>query len=95
MATPLIAAEREALVTAHPAWTLQGETIRRSFTLPDFAAAIGFVARVALVAEKADHHPDIDIRWNRVTLAFTTHSVKALSDLDRHLVESIDGWGMP
>ncbi|MBI5156647.1 MAG: 4a-hydroxytetrahydrobiopterin dehydratase [Acidimicrobiia bacterium] len=95
MATPLTPAERDALVAAHPAWALEGESIRRTFVLPDFAAAIGFVARVALVAEKADHHPDIDIRWNRVTLACTTHSVKALSDLDRDLVAMIDTWGQP
>jgi len=95
MATPLTPGERDALAAAHPAWALQDETIRRTFTLADFAAAIGFVARVALLAEKAAHHPDIDIRWNRVTLTFTTHSVKALSDLDRHLVEVIDGWGAP
>jgi 4a-hydroxytetrahydrobiopterin dehydratase len=95
MATRLTPAERDALAAAHPAWTLNGEAIRRTFTLPDFAAAVGFTARVAIVAEKADHHPDIDIRWNRVTLTCTTHSVKALSDLDRHLVEVIDAWSAP
>jgi 4a-hydroxytetrahydrobiopterin dehydratase len=50
---------------------------------------------VALVAEKADHHPDIDIRWNRVTLVLTTHSLGRLSDQDRSLIETIDGWEAP
>ena len=95
MATALTPADREALSRSHPAWTLEGETLRRTFTFADFAAAVGFVTRVALVAEKADHHPDIDIRWRRVTLSWTTHSVKALSDLDRTLVEIIDGWDLP
>ena len=95
MATPLTQADRKELAASHPAWALDGETVRRTFTFADFAAAIGFVARVALAAEKADHHPDIDIRWNRVSLTFTTHSVGALSDLDRSLVETIDGWGAP
>ena len=53
----------------------------------------GFVNRVALAAQAADHHPDIDIRWNRVTLRLTTHSVGALTDLDRALVEQIDALG--
>jgi 4a-hydroxytetrahydrobiopterin dehydratase len=95
MATRLTPAERDAMATSHPTWAVDGEAIGRTFTFPDFAAAVGFVARVALVAERADHHPDIDLRWNRVTLTCTTHSVKALSDLDRHLVEIIDAWGTP
>jgi 4a-hydroxytetrahydrobiopterin dehydratase len=94
MATRLLPAERDALVAAHPQWTLDGETLRRTFRHTDFAAAMGFVTRVALLAERADHHPDIDIRWNRVTLGFTTHSVGSLSDLDRTLVETIDAWEM-
>jgi 4a-hydroxytetrahydrobiopterin dehydratase len=95
MATPLTPAERRALAASHPAWALDGETVRRTFTFPDFAAAVGFVARVAIAAEKADHHPDIDIRWSRVTLALSTHSVGSLSDRDRGLMETIDGWGTP
>ena len=95
MATPLTQADRKALAASHPAWALDGETIRRTFTFADFAASVGFVARVALVAEKADHHPDIDIRWNRVTLVLTTHSLGRLSDQDRSLIETIDGWEAP
>jgi 4a-hydroxytetrahydrobiopterin dehydratase len=45
---------------------------------------------VALAAERADHHPDIDIRWNRVTLALSTHSAGALTEADRDLAEEID-----
>ena len=92
MATALTTPERKALAASHPAWTIDGEVVRRTFKFADFAAAMGFVTRVGLVAEKADHHPDIDIRWNKVTLTLTTHSIDALSNLDRALVATIDGW---
>ena len=90
MATALTATQRTALAAGHSEWTIEGETARRTFTLADFAEAMGFVVRVALIAEAMDHHPDIDIRWNRVTLALTTHSIGALSDLDAALVEAVD-----
>jgi 4a-hydroxytetrahydrobiopterin dehydratase len=95
MATPLSPAEKERLSAAHRSWRVDGETASRTFTFADFPAAIGFVSRVALVAEKADHHPDIDIRWNRVTLVLSTHSLKRLSDQDRSLIEVIDAWETP
>jgi len=78
---------------SHPAWWIDGEEISRTFEFADFGEAMGFVNRVALAAEKADHHPDIDIRWNKVTLTLSTHSAGALTDFDRSLVETIDGWG--
>jgi 4a-hydroxytetrahydrobiopterin dehydratase len=92
---PLAPAARTALLEAHPDWTLDGSTLRRTFVFGDFAEAMGFVVRVGLAAEAADHHPDIDVRWNRVALAITTHSVGSLTDLDRALVERIDGFPAP
>jgi 4a-hydroxytetrahydrobiopterin dehydratase len=92
MATPLTPEDRQALADGHPAWSIDGEEISRKFEFADFAEAVGFVNRVALAAEKADHHPDIDIRWNKVNLVFSTHSEKALTDLDSKLVEMIDAW---
>lgn len=92
--TPLSPDDRRTLLAEHPAWEITGDTLQRTFRFADFAAAIGFVNRVALVAERSDHHPDIDIRWNRVTLALTTHSAGTLTDRDRDLVERIDGWGV-
>jgi 4a-hydroxytetrahydrobiopterin dehydratase len=90
MPTALNEDERTALATEHPDWAIDGEEIRREFVLTDFAEAIGFVTRVAITAEAVDHHPDIDIRWNRVTLTLSTHSIGALSDLDAALVATID-----
>lgn len=92
MIEPLTADERAAFLADHPDWDLEGETISRTFTFADFGEAMGFVTRIALAAEAADHHPDIDIRWNRVTLALSTHSAGALTGLDRDLASSIDGF---
>lgn len=92
MPTPLTPAEKTSLADEHPSWSIDGEEISHTFEFSDFAEAIGFVNRVALAAEKADHHPDIDIRWNKVTLVFSTHSAGALTDLDRKLVKTIDAW---
>jgi 4a-hydroxytetrahydrobiopterin dehydratase len=92
MTQPLTADERTALLDAHPDWSLDDETISRTFTFADFGEAMGFVMRVALAAQTADHHPDIDIRWNRVTLALSTHSAGALTELDRDLAAVIDGF---
>ena len=65
-----------------PLWTKRARTITREFQFEGFMDAVGFVIRVARAAEKADHHPDIDIRWNRVTLALTTHSEGGLTAKD-------------
>jgi 4a-hydroxytetrahydrobiopterin dehydratase len=92
MPTPLTPAQKAALADGHPAWSIEGEEISQTFKFTDFAESMAFVNRVALTAEKVDHHPDIDIRWNKVTLVFSTHSEKALTDLDSKLVEMIDGW---
>jgi 4a-hydroxytetrahydrobiopterin dehydratase len=92
MTETLTTDERTAFLDAHPAWDLDGETISRTFTFADFGEAMGFVIRVALAAEVADHHPDIDVRWNKVTLALTTHSAGALTALDRDLAATVDGF---
>ena len=65
-----------------PAWTRTGEFLERTFEFSDFDAAMSFVNQVAWAAEKVNHHPDIDIRWNRVRLALTTHDVGGLTSLD-------------
>lgn len=92
MPTPLTPEEKQDLERAHPEWSIDGVEIARTFQFADFGEAMGFVNRVALAAERADHHPDVDIRWNKVTLVLSTHSAGALTDRDRSLVETIDGW---
>ena len=75
------AAVRKA-VEALPGWTLDGNAIRRQFTLASFADAIAFVTRLAFDAEAADHHPDILINYKRVTLTYSTHSEGGLTRKD-------------
>jgi 4a-hydroxytetrahydrobiopterin dehydratase len=71
-------------------WTREGETITRTFEHKDFSEALAFVNKVGDVAEAADHHPDIDIRWNKVTLALTTHSANALTDKDVKVASQVN-----
>ena len=83
---------RSSFLAAHPDWGLDGESISRTFQFQDFNEAMGFVNRVALAAEVADHHPDIDIRWNKVGLNLTTHDAKALTEKDTTLAALCDGF---
>lgn len=73
-----------------PEWTLQGASIRRTYSFKDFSGSIDFVNRVAELAEKAWHHPDIDIRWNKVTLVLSTHSEGGLTEKDFALARDSD-----
>ncbi|MCX6133228.1 MAG: 4a-hydroxytetrahydrobiopterin dehydratase [Ignavibacteriales bacterium] len=72
-------------------WTLDGKEIRKLVELTDFVHAMGFVNSVALLAEKHNHHPDIDIRWNKVRLTLSTHSAGGLTEYDFKLAKAIDG----
>ncbi|MDN5859986.1 MAG: 4a-hydroxytetrahydrobiopterin dehydratase [Pseudonocardia sp.] len=72
------------------AWERDGDTLVRTAALPSFPAAIAVVDRVADIAEKADHHPDIDIRWRNLTFRCSTHSAGGITDLDVALATAID-----
>ena len=71
-------------------WTLSGDAITRTFALKDFVEAMEFVNQVAQLAEEAWHHPDIDIRWNKVTLSLSTHSDSGLTKKDFDLARRVD-----
>ncbi len=73
-----------------PNWSKRGRTIRRRFVFPGFLKGIDFVNRIARRAERSDHHPDIDIRWNKVTLTFTTHSDGGLTRKDFSMARECD-----
>jgi 4a-hydroxytetrahydrobiopterin dehydratase len=83
--------EIEAFVESHPDWAKQGDAISRVYEFADFNESMGFVTRVALVAERADHHPDIDIRWNKVTLTLSTHSEGGITPKDLDMADRCDG----
>ncbi len=78
-----------ALATV-PEWQRQGDMISRIFQFKDFPAAVKFVNAVAVAAEQAWHHPDIDIRWNKVTLVLTTHDAGGLTQKDFDLARQFD-----
>jgi 4a-hydroxytetrahydrobiopterin dehydratase len=80
----------KAALPAVKDWKKQSAEIRRTFQFKDFAQALEFVNKVARVAEEANHHPDIDIRWNKVTLALATHSEGGLTQNDFDLAKRID-----
>ncbi len=74
------------------AWKREGEAIVRDWTFADFKEAIGWVNRVADVAEEANHHPDISVHdWNKVRLTLSTHSVGGLTQGDLDMARRIDG----
>jgi len=73
-----------------PEWELEKKHIERTFEFDDFADAIDFVNAVAEVAEEEEHHPDIDIRYNKVRLVLSTHSKGGLTEFDFGLAERID-----
>jgi 4a-hydroxytetrahydrobiopterin dehydratase len=73
-----------------PEWELEKKHIERLFEFDDFSQAIEFVNGVAEIAEEDDHHPEIDIRYNKVRVALSTHSEGGLTDLDFELAEKID-----
>ena len=81
---------RKRFLASHPEWALDGETVSRTFVLPSFAGAIGFVVSVGIAAEKARHHPDIDIRYRRVKVSLTTHDLGGLTGRDTSLASRID-----
>ncbi|MHB8873146.1 MAG: 4a-hydroxytetrahydrobiopterin dehydratase [Myxococcaceae bacterium] len=90
MATLLTDTQIKQFLSEHKDWKLEGKEIQRTFELPSFREAVGFVYRVAEVAEATDHHPDIDIRYRKVTLRLSTHSKGGLTDLDPKVAEECD-----
>jgi 4a-hydroxytetrahydrobiopterin dehydratase len=71
-------------------WEEVDGALQREFRFPDFAGAIDFVNRVAEEAERENHHPDILVTWNRVTLRWRTHSANAITDRDVELAGRSD-----
>ena len=68
-------------------WQEQDDALVREFELPSFSAAIAFVDRLAELADSANHHPDIDIRYRRVTVRWTTHSEGGITEKDREMAD--------
>ncbi len=83
-------AELKTWLKKVPEWEVEEKAITRTFEFEDFTVAMDFVNAVAEIAEELDHHPDIDIRWNKVRLALSTHSKGGLTLFDFETAERID-----
>ena len=86
-------AQIKAALAEVPDWKKRASTISKTFEFKDFGEAMKFVNAVAKIAERANHHPDIDIRWNNVTLALTTHDEGGLTDKDFESARKFDQLG--
>ena len=88
--TLLSAAQIASELKALRGWSKHGKEIQKTFEFSDFIHAMGFVNSVALLAEKANHHPDIDIRWSKVMFTISTHSEGGLTEKDFALARAIE-----
>jgi 4a-hydroxytetrahydrobiopterin dehydratase len=89
--TKLDAAVVEAWRAKHADWERVGETaIARAYKFKDFSAALGFVVRVGLAAEKRDHHPDVELGWGKARVLWSTHDAGGITQLDLELAEASD-----
>lgn len=71
-------------------WTRRNDAITKTFAFPRFSDGIAFVNAVATAADRMDHHPDIDIRYTKVTTTLATHSAGGITELDLELARQID-----
>jgi 4a-hydroxytetrahydrobiopterin dehydratase len=83
-------ADVRARLAQLPAWRLDGARIVRELKFADFSQAFAFMTRVALLAEKKNHHPDWENVWNRVTIRLSTHDAGGLTARDFELAAAID-----
>ena len=86
----LIAKQIKLHLKAIPNWSKHGQSITRIFQFKGFLDSISFVRRIATKAEKTQHHPDINIRWNKVTLVLTTHDEGGLTEKDFSMARQCD-----
>lgn len=91
MAEKLGSAELQDALASLDGWEgTPGEGISKTFRCDDFNGSVAFVTRVAEVADEADHHPDVAISWNKVTLTYLTHSVGAVTRADVEQARQIE-----
>jgi 4a-hydroxytetrahydrobiopterin dehydratase len=83
-------AEVTAALGSLPGWSRSGDEIAKTYELASFPDAIAFVVRIGFLAEAADHHPDLDVRWRKVRVALTTHDAGGLTDKDADLARRIE-----
>lgn len=82
--TPALAGDALAQLVAElgPTWSIEGNRLRRTWKLPDFASALALGVKLGMLAEKLDHHPDLMISWGKLSVELWTHTVNGLSEAD-------------
>ncbi len=81
--------EIASFLRSEPEWKLEQGKLVRDYTFPDFPSAISFVNGIAELAESANHHPDIDIRYNQVRISLVSHDAGAITERDTHMAQRI------
>ena len=87
--SPTLSASPNGIITS-AMWKEENNSLTREFKFADFKTALEFVNRVGVLAEAANHHPDIELGWGRVKIILTTHSEGKITDKDHNLAEQID-----
>lgn len=88
---PLLSdADVASALAALPGWSRSGDAIDKTFELGSFPDAIAFVVRIGFLAEAADHHPDLDIRWRKVRVVLSSHDAGGLTERDVALAHQIE-----
>lgn len=82
--------EIEARLAEHPGWERSGDSIRKSFARGDFVGSVNFVQALVEPAEAMNHHPDLEISWDTVTISLSTHSEGGVTAADFELAAKID-----
>lgn len=90
MADPMPETDVRAALSEFPGWEIAGNAIHAQFRFADHIEAMGFVNRVALAAERMDHHPDLRIVYNRVDIALSSHDAGGVTDRDFRLAREIE-----
>jgi 4a-hydroxytetrahydrobiopterin dehydratase len=88
--TPLETSEVDARLAEHPGWERDGSAIRKSFKRGDFVGSINFAQSLVEPAEAMNHHPDLEISWDTVTVSLSTHSEGGVTAADFELAAKID-----
>jgi 4a-hydroxytetrahydrobiopterin dehydratase len=90
MRTKLSESEVQASLETLPGWSLEGGAIVKTFKFGKFADGIAFLQRVAVEADRMDHHPDIDIRYTKIRVALSTHDADGITAMDTKLAGEIE-----
>ncbi len=91
--SPVPEGEIEAALASLPGWSVEDGALVKQFTLQSFVAAIDFVNKVAAMAEDANHHPDLDVRYDKVRVALVTHSAGGITEKDLAMARRVEAEG--